>query len=214
VELIELFTRACAKHISPTLQIQTFRTFDEAFTMARKLEIRALEEEKLRLRNKNPNFRTPDSTNKPNTTNPHPSTASKSKGAVHAVMVKSQPPSNTPPKTTYKYKAEPINYTPLGETYGVILEKLLKAGAITLPPVKPHSGFDSTRAIPSWYKENDFCNFHRVKGHSHENCKMLKNIVQEMVDAGDITLDNPNAPANRNLKIFNKPFPNHSSNSN
>ncbi|KAH9294758.1 hypothetical protein KI387_038346, partial [Taxus chinensis] len=36
----------------------------------------------------------------------------------------------------------------------------------------------------------------------------------EMVDAGDITLDNPNAPANRNLKIFNKPFPNHSSNSN
>jgi phosphatidylserine decarboxylase len=55
-ELIKLFTRACAKHISPTLQIQTFRTFDEAFTMARKLEIRALEEEKLRLRNKNPNF--------------------------------------------------------------------------------------------------------------------------------------------------------------
>ncbi|KAH9303765.1 hypothetical protein KI387_008169, partial [Taxus chinensis] len=43
---------------------------------------------------------------------------------------------------------------------------------------------------------------------------MLKNIVQEMVDAGDITLDNPNAPANRNLKIFNKPFPNHASNSN
>ncbi|KAH9300142.1 hypothetical protein KI387_011725, partial [Taxus chinensis] len=51
-------------------------------------------------------------------------------------------------------------------------------------------------------------------GHSHENCKMLKNIVQEMVDVGDITIDNPNAPANRNLKIFNKPFPNHSSNSN
>ncbi|KAH9323781.1 hypothetical protein KI387_018420, partial [Taxus chinensis] len=36
----------------------------------------------------------------------------------------------------------------------------------------------------------------------------------EMVDAGDITVDNPNAPANQNLKIFNKPFPNHSSNSN
>ncbi|KAH9324336.1 hypothetical protein KI387_004514, partial [Taxus chinensis] len=85
-ELIKLFTQACAKHISPTLQIQTFRTFDEAFTMARKLEIRALEEEKLRLRNKNPTFRTQDSTNKPNTTNPHPSTTSKSKGAVHAVM--------------------------------------------------------------------------------------------------------------------------------
>ncbi|KAH9325183.1 hypothetical protein KI387_005361, partial [Taxus chinensis] len=105
-----------------------------------KLEIRALEEEKLRLRNKNPNFRTEDSTNKPNTTNSHASTASKSKGAVHAVMVKSQAPSNNPPKITYNYKAEPINYTPLGETYGVILEKFLKAGAITLPPVKPHSG--------------------------------------------------------------------------
>ncbi|KAH9320024.1 hypothetical protein KI387_021793, partial [Taxus chinensis] len=86
--------------------------------------------------------------------------------------------------------------------------------AITLPPIKPHSGFDSTHAIPSGYKENDFCNFDRMKGHSHENCKMLKNIVQEMVDTGDITLDNPNAPTNRNLKIFNKPFPNHSSNSN
>ena len=67
-------------------------------------------------------------------------------------MVKSQTPSNTPPKTTYNYKSEPINYTPLGETYGVILDKLLKAGAITLPPVKPHFGFDSTHAIPYWYK--------------------------------------------------------------
>ncbi|KAH9293753.1 hypothetical protein KI387_041043, partial [Taxus chinensis] len=52
-ELIELFTRACARHISPTLQVQNFHTFDEAFTMAQKLEIHAIEEKKIQLRNKN-----------------------------------------------------------------------------------------------------------------------------------------------------------------
>ncbi|KAH9288010.1 hypothetical protein KI387_032127, partial [Taxus chinensis] len=52
---------ACARHISPTLQVQTFRTFDEAFTMARKLEIRAIKEKKIQLQNKNTPFKSNDS---------------------------------------------------------------------------------------------------------------------------------------------------------
>ncbi|KAH9306962.1 hypothetical protein KI387_011366, partial [Taxus chinensis] len=54
---IELFTRSCANHISSTLRIQTFHTFEEAFTMARKLESRAIEQGKLKLRSKSkPDF--------------------------------------------------------------------------------------------------------------------------------------------------------------
>ncbi|KAH9309350.1 hypothetical protein KI387_037261, partial [Taxus chinensis] len=40
--------------------VQTFQTFDEAFTMARKLEIRAIEEKKIQLHNKNSTFKSND----------------------------------------------------------------------------------------------------------------------------------------------------------
>ncbi|KAH9320701.1 hypothetical protein KI387_015340, partial [Taxus chinensis] len=87
-------------------------------------------------------------------------------------------------------------------------------GAITLPPIKPHTGFDPERPMPAWYKEHEFCNYHRVKGHSDNNCITFKNIIQEMLDNGDLVLDSPNAPANQNLHIFKKPFPNHAPSSN
>ncbi|KAH9306999.1 hypothetical protein KI387_011403, partial [Taxus chinensis] len=87
--------------------------------------------------------------------------------------------------------------------------KLIKVGAITLPPIKPHTGFDPARPTPAWYKEHDFCNYHRVKGHSDGNYITFKNIVQEMLEKGKLTVDNPNAPTNQNLHIFKKPFPNH-----
>ncbi|KAH9303292.1 hypothetical protein KI387_014875, partial [Taxus chinensis] len=73
-------------------------------------------------------------------------------------------------------------YTPIGEPYSSVLEKLIKAGAITLPPIKPHTGFDPARPMPAWYKEHDFCNYHRVKGHSDGNCITFKNIVQEILE--------------------------------
>ncbi|KAH9296687.1 hypothetical protein KI387_044267 [Taxus chinensis] len=68
--------------------------------------------------------------------------------------------------------------------------------------------------MPAWYKEHDFYNYHHVKGHSDNNCITFKNIVQEMLDNRDLVLDNPNAPANQNLHIFKKPFPNHAPSSN
>ncbi|KAH9315590.1 hypothetical protein KI387_024217, partial [Taxus chinensis] len=86
---------------------------------------------------------------------------------------------------------------------------LIKDGAITFPPMKPHTSFDPTRPTPTWYKEHDFYNYHRVKGHSDGNCITFKNFVQEMLEKGELTLDNPNAPTNQNLHIFKKPFPNH-----
>ncbi|KAH9298054.1 hypothetical protein KI387_029736, partial [Taxus chinensis] len=55
--------------------------------------------------------------------------------------------------------------------------------AITLPPIKPHTGFDPSRPIPGWYKENDYCNYHRVNGHSDSNCITFKNIVQGMLES-------------------------------
>lgn len=59
------------------------------------------------------------------------------------------------------------------------------------------------------YKEHDFCNYHRVKGHNDRNCITFKNIVQEILENGELVLDNLNLPANQNLHIFKKPFPNH-----
>ncbi|KAH9309071.1 hypothetical protein KI387_036982, partial [Taxus chinensis] len=36
----------------------------------------------------------------------------------------------------------------------------------------------------------------------------------EMLEKGELTVDNPNAAPNQNLQIFKKPFPNHAPSSN
>ncbi|KAH9299908.1 hypothetical protein KI387_044604 [Taxus chinensis] len=80
---IELFTRSCANHISSTLRIQTFHTFEEAFTMARKLESRAIEQGKLKLHSKSkPDF------SRFTKSNPSASNKDKNQGSANAIVLK------------------------------------------------------------------------------------------------------------------------------
>ncbi|KAH9291958.1 hypothetical protein KI387_042854, partial [Taxus chinensis] len=59
-----------------------------------------------------------------------------------------KPSSNLSPVQAFQFKREQKKYTSIGEPYSSILENLIKANAITLPPIKPHTGFDPSRPIP------------------------------------------------------------------
>jgi len=35
-----------------------------------------------------------------------------------------------------------------------------------------------------WYKENEYCDYHRVKGHKTSGCMCLKHVIQDCIDQG------------------------------
>lgn len=60
---------------------------------------------------------------------------------------------------------------------------------------------------PKWWRENEFCDFHRGKGHKTNNCFSLKHTIQDLINSGDITIDNPKS--NNDHTAFIEPFPKH-----
>lgn len=64
-----------------------------------------------------------------------------------------------------------------------------------------------------WYRENEYCEFHKIKGHSTNRCLKLKNYIQDLIDRGDIELES-NEPISKNqqLGIYKDPFPKHDQN--
>lgn len=50
------------------------------------------------------------------------------------------------------------NFTPLSEPLAEILKKLCNNGMITLLDIKPKNSKDKES---KWYKENEFCAYHR-----------------------------------------------------
>jgi hypothetical protein len=59
---------------------------------------------------------------------------------------------------------------------------------------------------PSWYDPSQFCDYHRVEGHSTDGCMALKHAIQRLIDQGAVKVETasaspPSGPA--------PPFPNH-----
>lgn len=42
---------------------------------------------------------------------------------------------------------------------------------------------------PPWWNDTHHCEYHRRKGHRSNDCLRLKNLVQDLLDKGDITVD-------------------------
>ncbi|MGV7343211.1 hypothetical protein PJI17_31425, partial [Mycobacterium kansasii] len=59
------------------------------------------------------------------------------------------------------------------------MQQLLKAGTIELPEPKRPEDVTKTR-------ERNFYRYHRLVGHSTENCYTLKCIIQRMINRGEI----------------------------
>ena len=93
---IELFIRSCANHISSTLRIQTFHTFEESFMMARKFESHAIEQGKLKICSKSkPDFS--------QFTKSNPSTSKdKNQGSTNAIVLKTPRADNTSNQTPWR----------------------------------------------------------------------------------------------------------------
>lgn len=69
-------------------------------------------------------------------------------------------------------------YTPLGEYLEYTLKKLVQARLITLPEVRNQE----TKIKPPWYKDNKYCEYHRLKGYKICNCFKLKELIQYLID--------------------------------
>lgn len=82
---------------------------------------------------------------------------------------------------------------------------MIQSNDITLPKARPYEPgpFNLT-----WWNANDFCEYYHNKGHKTTSCYKFKNLVQDLIDQGDITVDNNKAP-NIDHTIFKDPFVKH-----
>lgn len=69
-------------------------------------------------------------------------------------------------------------FTPLGESQESALRKLLANNEISLPPTSDYEPI----VKPPYWKDTDYCEYHRGRGHTTNNCICLKNIIQDILD--------------------------------
>lgn len=94
-------------------------------------------------------------------------------------------------------------YTPLGEPLESVFKKLVANKVITVPDFPPYE----PKVKPNWWNDDEFCEFHKSKGHKTSNCHRLKNIVQDLIDRGDIEIEGHSS--NQEHEVFKEPFPKH-----
>lgn len=94
--------------------------------------------------------------------------------------------SNTNNQVNNQRQSKPQRkYTPLGEPIEIAFNKLLANKLITLPENPPYE----PKAKPDWWNDDEYCEYHKSKGHLTTNCHGLKNIIQDLIDRGDIEVD-------------------------
>jgi len=129
------------------------------------------------------------------------------------IQAASPPRQSFPQRRNQRQTSNPRRqFTPLVEPMEVILRKLLQAGDVILPDAPPN-GEPLFRA--PWYKENEYCDYHRVKGHKTNGCMRLKHVIQDCIDQGLINVT-PSTPqpaqqstSNYDLETFKNPLPSH-----
>ncbi|GLJ20143.1 hypothetical protein SUGI_0365630 [Cryptomeria japonica] len=94
-------------------------------------------------------------------------------------------------------------YTPLGEPLESVFKKLVANKVITIPDFPPYE----PKVKPNWWNDDEYCEFHKSKGHKIGNCHRLKNIIQDLIDRGDIEIEGHSS--NQEHEMFKEPFPKH-----
>ena len=108
-------------------------------------------------------------------------------------------------KSVRHINPERRQFTKINMTLAQALQGILKVNLITLrdPPAKPNT--TSPR-----YNPNARCAYHSDSpGHDTNDCWLLKNKIQDMIDAGEIEFDPPATP-----NVITTPMPNHDQNVN
>jgi len=68
---------------------------------------------------------------------------------------------------------------------------------------------DKNQPKSKWYRENEYCNYHRIKGHDTKKCIKLKIFIQNLVDDREIEVEAGPPSKNAKLNIFQNSFPDH-----
>lgn len=60
----------------------------------------------------------------------------------------------------------PRKYTPLGEPIETTFKKLIANKIITIPDNPPYE----LKVKPAWWNDDEYCEYHKRKGHTTSNC--------------------------------------------
>ncbi|XP_077249836.1 uncharacterized protein LOC143889487 [Tasmannia lanceolata] len=87
-------------------------------------------------------------------------------------------------------------FDPLLYPITMILKRLMKDRKIRLSDIKP-----PPTPLPTFWKMDQYCEYHKGQGHPTENCLALKHAIQNMIDKDELAVERPNVTQN--------PLPNH-----
>ncbi|XP_027771374.1 uncharacterized protein LOC114076473 [Solanum pennellii] len=129
----------------------------------------------------------------------HPHFRAPSQGKFLPQRPPYQVPYNSPLMQNYAQdQAQKKKFTPLGESYSSLFQKLRKIGAIECIP--PH------RLNPNapGFQANEICEYHSgAPGHSTDNCRTLKGAIEKLIEHGVVVVtDDQNTP-----NVTNNPLP-------
>lgn len=123
---------------------------------------------------------------------------------VRPKFVLQGPTSSTNTQTNTQGSSKPHRkYTPLGEPLESAFKKLVAKKIITIPNNPPHE----PRVKPNWWNDDEYYEYHKSKGHKIGNFNKLRNIIQDLIDRGDIEVDGHTS--NQEHEILKEPFPKH-----
>lgn len=76
--------------------------------------------------------------------------------------------------------------------------------------VNDHPNYEELSFKTPWYNEKDLCEFHKIKGHTPNNCMRLKHIIQDLIEKEEVDVEHH--PGNKDLQIYTNPILNHAKN--
>lgn len=70
--------------------------------------------------------------------------------------------------------------------------------------------YEEPQFKPAWYNDNDYYEYHQIKGHKTSNYMKLKNIIYDLIDHGKVNINQWSGPSRYNeLGVHKNPMPDH-----
>ena len=74
--------------------------------------------------------------------------------------------------------------------------------------------FDENQPKSKWYRDNEYFNYHCIKGHDTKKCIKLKIFIKNIFNDGEIEVEGGPPSKNAKFKIFQKSFLDHNNDNN